>query len=243
MGSFAGGCAVCFGGVSYFGAKQGGSVQVLLLFGLLILVAWFCGVGVLQIEVANFDGFFASGSTGLISTAGLVIVSYMGLTQVASVAEEVKDPDRNLPLGMFLAFASVVAIYFVGTSVMVGVVGLDTLAMGGGDLTPAATVAEGPGGRWGPACRSVAPGVRTCPRWEAARVLVRTDWLLSPWMAWALTRSLIRCLVRRSAPRFVRVKIRAWSQFSVLIRWVSRDLFRVRATVYALCSTSSVAAF
>ena len=156
MGPIAGGFALFFGGVNYFGAKKSGSFQVLLLIGLLILLAWFCGVGLFQLEVGHFSGLFASGSTGLISTAGLVIVSYMGLTQVASVAEEVKDPDRNLPLGMFLAFASVVAIYVVGTSVMVGVVGVDVLAAAGGDLTPAATVAERLVGPWGAAIMTVA---------------------------------------------------------------------------------------
>ena len=156
MGPIAGGFALFFGGVNYFGAKKSGSFQVLLLIGLLILLFWFCGVGLFQLEVGHFGGFFESGSTGLISTAGLVIVSYMGLTQVASVAEEVREPDRNLPLGMFLAFASIVAIYVVGTSVMVGVVGVDTLAMAGGDLTPVATVAESLVGPWGAAIMTVA---------------------------------------------------------------------------------------
>ncbi len=142
MAPIAGGFAVFFGGVNYLGAKKSGSFQLMLLIGLLTLLLWFCGVGVLHVEAANFSGFFDSGSAGIISTAGLVIVSYMGLTQVASVAGEVKNPERNLPLGMFLAFGTIVTIYMVGTFVMVGVVGVPTLARGGGDLTPVATVAQ-----------------------------------------------------------------------------------------------------
>ncbi len=156
MGPIAAGFAVFFGVVNYFGAKKSGSFQLLLLGGLLILLLWFSGVGALQVEVGNFSGFFESGSAGIISTAGLVIVSYMGLTKVASVAEEVKNPGRNLPLGMFLAFGSVVLIYVIGTSVMVGVAGVDVLARGGGDLTPVATVAEILVGPWGAAVMTVA---------------------------------------------------------------------------------------
>ncbi|MFV2007991.1 MAG: amino acid permease [Longimicrobiales bacterium] len=156
MGPVAGGLAIFFGVVNYFGAKKSGSFQVLLLIGLLILILWFSGFGLLQAEVGNFRGFFDSGSAGIVSTAGLVIVSYMGLTKVASVAEEVKNPERNLPLGMFLAFGSIVAIYVVGTSVMVGVVGVDTLARDGGDLTPVATVAEAMVGPWGAVVMTVA---------------------------------------------------------------------------------------
>jgi amino acid transporter len=149
LGPIAAGFAVFFGVVNHFGAKKSSSFQVFLLIGVLILLAWFCGLGALRTDFAEFGGFYDSGSTGIISTAGLVIVSYMGMTKVASVAEEVKDPERNLPLGMFLAFASIIVIYVVGTTVMIGVVGVDTLALDGGDLTPVATVAERLAGPWG----------------------------------------------------------------------------------------------
>ncbi len=156
MGPVAAGFALFFGVVNYFGARKSMSFQLLLLFGLMILLLWFCGFGALKTEIGNFSGFFESGSAGIISTAGLIIVSYMGLTKVASVAEEVKNPERNLPLGMFLAFGSIVVFYVVGTSVMVGVVGVDTLAMNGGDLTPVATVAEALVGRVGAVIMTVA---------------------------------------------------------------------------------------
>lgn len=156
MAPIAAGFAVFFGLVNYFGAKKSGTFQVVLLIGLLIPLLWFCGIGLFQIESGNFLGFYESGSAGIISTAGLVIVSYMGLTKVASVAEEVKNPERNLPLGMFLAFASVVVIYVIGTAVMVGVVGVDVLARNGGDLTPVATVAEELVGPWGAVIMTVA---------------------------------------------------------------------------------------
>ena len=156
MAPIAAAFAICFGVVNVFGAKKSGGFQVLLLCGLLILLLWFCGVGFLQMEVREFDGFFESGSAGIISTAGLVIVSYMGLTNVASVAEEVRDPGLNLPLGMFLAFGTIVVIYVLGTSIMVGVVGVETLAKDGGDLTPVATVAEVLVGRWGAIAMTIA---------------------------------------------------------------------------------------
>ena len=156
MAPIAAAFAICFGVVNVFGAKKSGGFQVLLLCGLLILLLWFCGVGFLQMEVREFEGFFESGSAGIISTAGLVIVSYMGLTNVASVAEEVRDPGLNLPLGMFLAFGTIVVIYVLGTSIMVGVVGVETLAKDGGDLTPGATVAEVLVGRWGAIAMTIA---------------------------------------------------------------------------------------
>lgn len=149
MGPIAAALAVAFGVVNHLGAKRSGSFQVLLLVGLVILLLWFCGLGVLHTEMGSFAGFFESDGASVISTAGLVVVSYMGLTKVASVAEEVRNPDRDLPLGMFLAFVTILLIYVVGTSVMIGVVGVERLAANGGDLTPVATVAEALVGRWG----------------------------------------------------------------------------------------------
>jgi len=156
LGPIAAGFALFFGAVNYLGAKKSGAFQVFLLIGLLILLLWFCGFGLLQTDFAEFSGFYDAGSAGIVSTAGLVIVSYMGMTKVCSVAEEVENPDRNLPLGMFLAFGTVIMIYVVGTTVMIGVVGVDALATGPGYLTPVATVAEALVGRWGQVLMTVA---------------------------------------------------------------------------------------
>ncbi len=145
FGPIAAGLAILLGVVNWLGAKKTGSAQVFLLMGLFILLLWFCGFGLLEIEVGRLSGVFQPQSAGLASTAGLVIVSYMGLTKVASVAEEVKNPERNLPLGTFLALGTAVLVYVVGTMVMIGVTGADVLAAadnGHGDLTPVATVAR-----------------------------------------------------------------------------------------------------
>jgi mannitol/fructose-specific phosphotransferase system IIA component (Ntr-type) len=72
------------------------------------------------------------------------------LTKVASIAEEVKDPDRNIPLGMMLSLSVTTAIYVAGVFIMVSVLDFNDLSA---DLTPVATAAEQffswlPG-RWG----------------------------------------------------------------------------------------------
>ena len=148
--------AISFGVINYVGTKKSGAFQKWLLLGLAMLLSWFCGFGILQTEISHYTDFFAAGSSGIVSTAGLVIVSYMGLTKVVGVAEEVKNPERNLPLGMLLAFGTVVATFVLATSVMVGVVGVEPLARGGGDLTPVATVADRLAGRWGSIVMTVA---------------------------------------------------------------------------------------
>ena len=143
------GFAVVFGIINVLGAKKSTRFQGYMVMGLLVILAWFTGEGLMHMDRANLSGMFSHAPASVVSTAGLVVISYMGLTKVASVAEEVRDPERNLPLGMFLAFGTAILVYTLGTTVMVGVVSADTLALGGGDLTPVATVADVLVGPWG----------------------------------------------------------------------------------------------
>ncbi len=132
------GIAILFGFINVLGAKSSGRVQVFLVIILLAILAGVLGKGVTEISSVNFAGFFDAGFTPIVSTAAMVYISYIGVTKVASVSEEVENPERNLPLGIFLAVGTAVLVYGVGTTVMVGVVPKDELA---GDLAPVATVA------------------------------------------------------------------------------------------------------
>lgn len=142
------GLAIGLGVLSLHGAKKTGGFQVLLMLGLMTILAGFIGTGLPEARPAHFEGFFASGPSAILSTAGLVYISYIGVTQVASLSEEVQNPERNLPLGVFLSLGTVLLVYGLGTLVMVGVVPLERLA---GDLTPVATAAEIVSGNWGKA--------------------------------------------------------------------------------------------
>ena len=142
--------AVClaffFGVVNLFGARKTGTLQVFMVFALLLILFVFIGEGLPQINSQNFDGFFDKGGVSIISTSGLVYISYVGITNIASVAEEIENPERNLPLGVFLAIATAIAVYAVGTTIMVGVLPAEKLAH---DLTPVASAAEVLFGNWG----------------------------------------------------------------------------------------------
>jgi len=137
---------VLFTGVNIVGAKKTGGLQRVLVVVLLAVLALFVVQGLTEIgsqglaEVTRerFDPFFAFGATGFLSTVGFVFVSYAGLTGVASVAEEVRDPDRNIPLGMILSLVTAAVIYTVGVYILVAVLPPEHLRA---DLTPVASAA------------------------------------------------------------------------------------------------------
>lgn len=139
--------AIIFAAANYFGARKSGTIQIVLVTVLLTILTGFIAGGLPRIDPTHLQDFFGAGSQSIIGTAGLVYISYVGVTNVASVAEEVENPERNLPLGIILSVATAILIYGLGTLVMVGVV--PAAQLGDGTLTPVADAAEIIAGRPG----------------------------------------------------------------------------------------------
>ena len=103
------------------GAKQTGRMQIAIVAVMLAVMIWFIVVGAPSVESTRFEGFFDSGFEGILGATGFVFVSYAGVTKIASVAEEVENPDRNLPLGILGSLVITAGIYVAIVTVMVGV--------------------------------------------------------------------------------------------------------------------------
>jgi amino acid transporter/mannitol/fructose-specific phosphotransferase system IIA component (Ntr-type) len=138
---------VLFGIINVVGAKESSFLQKILVAALLGIMFFYIVQGLFHIfsldffEITRqqFTPFFTNGVNGVLATVGMVFVSYAGLTKVASIAEEVEDPDRNIPLGMILSLIVAVFVYVVGVYLMVGLLEPEALRS---DLTPVATAGE-----------------------------------------------------------------------------------------------------
>jgi amino acid transporter len=107
--------------VNIVGVKQTGRMQIAIVATMLAVMVWFIVAGTPSVESARFEGFFDSGFEGIVGATGFVFVSYAGVTKIASVAEEVENPDRNLPLGILGSLVITTFIYIAIVTVMVGV--------------------------------------------------------------------------------------------------------------------------
>ena len=125
-------CAV-FTFINLVGVKHTGKTQTILVIGLLSLLVFYVVVGFFFIDPLKFEPFAPYGIGSIFATAGFVFVSYMGLTKVCSVAEEIKNPKRNIPLGMLLAWLIISSLYALVVLVTVGVLDHETLS---GSLMP-----------------------------------------------------------------------------------------------------------
>ncbi|MCH2138277.1 MAG: amino acid permease [Phycisphaerales bacterium] len=137
---------VLFGLLNIVGAGKAARIQQGLVVCVIGLLVWFCINGLPEVNQARFDHFFAKGEGTMISMIGVVVVAYMGLTKVASVAEEVQNPERNIPVGMLLALGAAMTLYGLGVTVMIGVLSPTELVE---SSTPAAAAAQVLAGRTG----------------------------------------------------------------------------------------------
>jgi len=121
-GLFAG---LVFVGVNYLGAKETGGAQNVIVVTLVLILTLFTFVGFLNSDFSTLRPFFpeeTGGYTSILPAAGLVFVSYLGFVQITTVAEELKNPGRNLPIAVIGSVGIVTVIYALVMLVLMGVV-------------------------------------------------------------------------------------------------------------------------
>lgn len=136
-------CCLFFIMLNILGTKPAGRLQISMVFLLISILIIYVARGAISTQSERFIPFMPFGFTSVFATAGLVFVSYGGLTKIASIAEEIKNPGRNIPLGMLLAFTVVLGLYITVGFVTVGIVDPTTLA---NTLTP---ISDGAKVLWG----------------------------------------------------------------------------------------------
>ncbi len=130
--------------LNIFGVKKVGKAQVVVVG---IALAGLVGLAI--VAIPNFDAArltpsLTHGTTGLFAAAAFVFISYDGVTKVAAIAEEVKQPARNLPAGILISLCLVLAVYVLVTLTLVGNAPFSELSA---DLKPIHSLAQRLGGR------------------------------------------------------------------------------------------------
>lgn len=125
-------------GVNYYGTEESSQLQNLMIGSETVVVLIYVAVGLFFIDPANLDPFAPTGPSGIIATTGVVFVSFLGFEIIATVAGEVKDPSRNIPVTMLLSVVLVTILYALVMIVSTGVIEYEAL---GDSLVPVSDVA------------------------------------------------------------------------------------------------------
>ncbi|KAA9404670.1 amino acid permease [Haloarcula hispanica] len=95
--------------INYVGAKETGRLQNIIVVLLIGILTVFTFLGTLRAEPSNLPA--ATDVVTTLETTGLIFVSYLGFVQITSVAEEIKDPGKNLPRAVIGSVVIVTVIY------------------------------------------------------------------------------------------------------------------------------------
>jgi len=108
-------CAV-FTYINFRGASETGKAGTLVTLSKLVILAVFVGSGLYALAYKpdwrqHFQPFFPNGWGGVFAAMGLTYIAFEGYEIIAQCGEEVKRPQRNLPLAIILSILMVVPIY------------------------------------------------------------------------------------------------------------------------------------
>jgi APA family basic amino acid/polyamine antiporter len=88
----------------------------------LIVLGFFVVIGLGYTKAANWHPFAPNGWAGVQAGAAIVFFAYIGFDAVSTVAEEVKNPKRDLPIGIIGSLIICTVIYIVVAAVFTGII-------------------------------------------------------------------------------------------------------------------------
>ncbi|PLS16980.1 amino acid permease [Bacillus sp. M6-12] len=109
------------------GVKESARFNAVMVIVKVAVVLLFILVGVWYVEPSNWTPFMPFGTSGVVAGAAVVVFAYFGFDAVSTAAEEVKNPQRNLPLGILSALAICTVLYIAVSLVLSGIVPYELL--------------------------------------------------------------------------------------------------------------------
>ncbi len=111
------------------GARESSTVNNMMVVVKLLALGLFVAVGLMNIDPAHYTPFAPNGFTGIHQGAAIVFFAYIGFDAVSTAAEETRNPQRNLPIGILGGLGICTVIYVLVGVVLTGMVRYDQLAV------------------------------------------------------------------------------------------------------------------
>ncbi len=115
--------------IVWAGVRSSNAVNITIVSVTLLALVTFVAVGLPEIDRGNFDGFIGDGGApGFLEAIALMFVAYTGYGRIATLGEEVREPQRTIPKAIIATLVTTMVVYAAVALVAVGVGGADTLA-------------------------------------------------------------------------------------------------------------------
>jgi basic amino acid/polyamine antiporter, APA family len=108
--------------VLYVGISESARLNSLIVSIKLVAIAVVIGGGVFYVRPANWLPFVPFGWSGIMQGAAVIFFAYIGFDAVSTAAEEVIEPERDLPIGVLASLFVCTALYILVAAVLTGMV-------------------------------------------------------------------------------------------------------------------------
>ncbi|MGA9119419.1 MAG: amino acid permease [Bacteroidota bacterium] len=108
--------------VLVLGIKGSSRTNTYMVIVKLIVLAFFVIVGIMYVKPKNWVPFAPNGWAGIQAGAAIVFFAYIGFDAVSTVAEEVRNPKRDLPIGIIGSLIVCTVIYIIVAAVFTGII-------------------------------------------------------------------------------------------------------------------------
>lgn len=114
-------------GLIITGAQHSATANKFVVTAKLAAILLFIGLGFRHIDPANWKPFLPFGTAGIVHGAAIVFFAYIGFDAVSTAAEEVKNPRRDLTIGIVASLVIATILYILVSLILTGMVHYSTL--------------------------------------------------------------------------------------------------------------------
>lgn len=104
------------------GIKESARTTALIVCVKLAVILFFIAVGSSSVDPANWSPFMPFGFAGVGAAAAIVFFAYIGFDAVSTTAEESRNPQRDLPIGIIASLSVCTVLYITVAAVLTGIV-------------------------------------------------------------------------------------------------------------------------
>lgn len=130
--------------VVVIGIRETARLNAGLVIMKLVIIIFFLGLGLTLVEPANWVPFAPNGFKGISSGAAIIFFAYIGFDAVSTAAEETRNPQRDMPIGILASLVVCTILYVAVAFVLTGMAKWNTL----GSADPLAAVFASRGLKW-----------------------------------------------------------------------------------------------
>ena len=126
------------------GIRESARTATIMVFIKLAVIFMFIFAGMFYVKPENWTPFMPNGFEGVISGAFIIFFAYIGFDAISTAAEETKNPQKNLPIGLIGTLAICTVVYILTSLVLTGIVPVDKINV----MAPISAAMSATGNNW-----------------------------------------------------------------------------------------------